>query len=82
MKCPLCENSNTVDKFEINSYRILDCPACGHRFTGLKLNKENIKEIYSDNYFFEGKEGYTDYTLEKEMLIDRGESMQILHFGL
>ena len=73
MKCTLCENSNTVEKYEINSYKILDCQACGHRFTGLKLSKEKISEIYSDNYFFEGKDGYPDYTLEKDMLIARGE---------
>jgi SAM-dependent methyltransferase len=73
MTCPLCKNSNTVDKYEINSYIILDCPACGHRFTGLTLDKENIKEIYSDNYFFKGKDGYPDYTLERDMLIERGE---------
>ncbi len=73
MKCPVCKKYNTTEKFEINSYKILDCAACGHRFTGLKLNKEDIKEIYSDNYFFEGKDGYPDYTLEKDMLTGRGE---------
>ena len=73
MKCPLCENSNTAERFVINSYKILDCALCGHRFTGLKLNKENIKEIYSDSYFFEGKDGYPDYTLERDMLIASGE---------
>lgn len=73
MTCPLCENSQTVDKYEINKYKILDCLVCGHRFTGLQLNKNNISEIYSDSYFFEGKDGYPDYTLERDMLIARGE---------
>jgi SAM-dependent methyltransferase len=73
MDCPVCENSNTNERFEINSYKILDCTLCGHRFTGVKLNYESIRKIYSDSYFFEGKDGYPDYTLEKDMLIARGE---------
>ena len=28
---------------------------------------------YSDDYFFKGGAGYSDYTLEKDMLIKRGE---------
>jgi SAM-dependent methyltransferase len=73
MDCPVCENRNTIKRFEINSYSIIDCVSCGHRFTRLVLDEDKIKEIYSDSYFFEGRDGYPDYTLEKDMLIARGE---------
>lgn len=73
MKCPVCENNNSAVKFKIGSYQIMDCLSCNHRFTGLKLNSEEVKNVYSDNYFFGGMDGYPDYTLEKYMLIARGE---------
>lgn len=51
----------------------MDCLSCNHRFTELNLNPEKVRKIYSDDYFFGGKDGYPDYTLEKDMLIARGE---------
>ena len=73
MKCPVCENNNSAVIFEIDSYQILECLSCTHRFTGLKLNQDMVKQIYSDEYFFGGRYGYPDYTLEKDILIARGE---------
>lgn len=73
MKCTVCHSDNTEIKFLKNGYRILDCLECGHVFTDFVPTPEGVTQIYSDDYFFNGGAGYDDYTLEKDMLIKRGE---------
>ena len=73
MNCPLCYNSNTKLKFVKNGYDILHCLSCNHLFTGFMPGPKEVTQIYSDDYFFKGGAGYEDYTLEKDMLIKRGE---------
>ena len=73
MNCTVCESTNTEVSFLKNEYRILNCKDCDHLFTDLTLSNENVDLIYSDDYFFGGGDGYDDYTMQKEMLIGRGE---------
>ena len=73
MNCTLCESTNTEVAFFKNKYRILQCKDCNHLFTDLILTTEKVDAIYSDDYFFGGGAGYDDYTLQKDMLISRGE---------
>ena len=73
MNCPVCNNNDTPLKFIKNGYRILQCAGCGHLFTDFKPTTKEVEEMYSDDYFFKGGAGYMDYTLEKDMLIRRGE---------
>ena len=56
-----------------NGYRILHCLECDHLFTDFVPTPNEVEQIYSDDYFFKGGAGYDDYTLEKDMLIKRGE---------
>jgi len=42
-------------------------------FTDFIPTLTEVTQIYSDDYFFKGGAGYNDYTLEKNMLIKRGE---------
>ena len=73
MNCTLCESVNTEFAFFKNDYKIIHCKDCNHLFTDLIVSTAKVNEIYSDNYFFGGGDGYSDYTLEKDMLIHRGE---------
>ncbi len=73
MDCPVCSKNNTESRFIQNDYPILHCKDCGHLFTDYKPSPQEIDQIYSDDYFFKGGVGYDDYTLEKDMLIKRGE---------
>lgn len=73
MNCLLCDSDKTEIKFVKNGYRILHCLNCDHLFTDLIITPEKVNQIYSDDYFFKGGAGYDDYTLEKDMLIKRGE---------
>lgn len=73
MNCTVCNSDATEFKFQKNEHRIMECLNCEHRFTDFKPTPEHVKEVYSDDYFFNGGVGYHDYTLEKDMLIKRGE---------
>lgn len=73
MKCPVCDSDKNEIKFLKSNYRILHCLNCNHLFTDFVPTPKEVDEIYSDDYFFKGGAGYDDYTLEKDMLIKRGE---------
>lgn len=73
MNCTVCKSDQPVFKFLKNGYEILHCAKCDHLFTKFKPTLKEVNQIYSDDYFFKGGAGYDDYTLEKDMLIRRGE---------
>jgi SAM-dependent methyltransferase len=73
MNCTVCNSNKTEFKFLKNGYRIVHCLDCSHLFTDFMLGPKDVEQIYSDDYFFKGGAGYDDYTLEKNMLIKRGE---------
>ena len=73
MNCTICNSNNTELKFLKDGYRILHCIDCTHVFTDFVPTLTQVNQIYSDDYFFKGGAGYDDYTLEKNMLIRRGE---------
>jgi len=67
-----CTNPRTTS-FWINQHEILDCSDCGHRYIVLNEDTKNhLSQIYSDAYFFDGKDGYPNYLEEKEILINHG----------
>ncbi|MEL4457160.1 class I SAM-dependent methyltransferase [Lutimonas vermicola] len=73
MNCPVCSKNNAEFRFIKNGYSILHCKDCDHLFTDYEPTAQGVDHIYSDDYFFKGGVGYDDYTLEKDMLIKRGE---------
>jgi len=62
-KCIVCDS----DKFtKIYSNTLLQCKSCNFIFANLSINDEQLKEIYSENYF-KGDE-YRDYIADKLVL--------------
>ena len=53
-------------------YPIRECKQCGHRFTQLQNADGHLDNVYSDDYFVGGKDGYPDYMREKELLYKSG----------
>ena len=53
-------------------YPIMQCNTCGHRNTQLKDAESHLNEVYSDDYFFAGKDGYPNYLKEKDLLYRSG----------
>jgi SAM-dependent methyltransferase len=73
MRCTVCRSDHSELAFIKNGYNILHCLDCNHLFTGLILKPANVASIYADVYFTGGGDGYDNYTLQKDMLIKRGE---------
>jgi 2-polyprenyl-3-methyl-5-hydroxy-6-metoxy-1,4-benzoquinol methylase len=53
-------------------YKIMECKTCGHRFTEVHDIENHVNEVYSDDYFFAGKQGYPNYLDEKDILFNYG----------
>lgn len=69
---PDCVEEN-VPVTSKNGHNILECRACSHRFVSISGDHEtHLKDVYSDDYFFEGKAGYPNYLENREILINHG----------
>jgi 2-polyprenyl-3-methyl-5-hydroxy-6-metoxy-1,4-benzoquinol methylase len=55
-----------------NGYQIKQCLKCRHRFTLIENTNGHTDKVYSDDYFFAGKDGYPNYLEEKEILYAHG----------
>ena len=69
--CIVCDNNKYFKiKFDI----LKECQACKHIFADLDLNLDEVKKIYSKNYFF-GEE-YIDYINDKKQ-IEKNSSIRL-----
>jgi len=71
MKCPLCSSESSF-AFKARGIPVRDCDLCGHRFAELEAGEEHVVSVYDDSYFFGGEAGYSDYTAEADLLVERG----------
>lgn len=78
-----CSNERNA-LFNKNGYDVFDCKKCLRRFSELEDVENHLSKVYSDDYFFNGKDGYPNYLDEKEILIKYGEKYAkiISHFTL
>jgi SAM-dependent methyltransferase len=65
-------NSTTHQLFLINGIPIIECDTCHHRYADIGNLDNHLEEVYSDEYFFEGKAGYPNYLESKDLLIKAG----------
>lgn len=66
-----CENDRSL-VFKKNGYLIWDCKECDYRFAQVDDKTTHVSKVYSDDYFFNGKDGYPNYLDEKEILYNHG----------
>jgi SAM-dependent methyltransferase len=73
--CTCVSNSKEIKRilFEKNNYKIFECRNCGQRFCEPKDLKNHVAQVYSDEYFFEGKTGYPNYLNEEKILHNYGK---------
>ena len=62
--CAICESRRVKPSFE----GLVKCRQCGFVWMDKKISPEELKLIYSDNYFFSGE--YEDYLAEERALMD------------
>lgn len=67
----VCDN-NRVEYLKKNGYVIYNCRKCQKRYAIISNPETHLNEIYSDKYFFDGKDGYPNYLEEKDLLTRYG----------
>jgi SAM-dependent methyltransferase len=73
IKCPnteCCTDKRLL--FIKNGYPVIDCIICNRRFSEIQESKSHLEAVYSDKYFFDGKDGYPNYLGEREILTNYG----------
>lgn len=66
-----CDSDRTL-VFNKNGYLIWDCKKCNYRFAQIDDKTNHVSKVYSDDYFFNGKDGYPNYLDEKDILYKHG----------
>ena len=72
LPCVLC-GADSAPVLQVRGYEIAECHECAHRFLTATLPTDHVQRVYSDDYFFGGGAGYTDYLGQEKLLIDRGK---------
>ncbi len=65
-------NSTTHQLFIKNGIPVIECDTCHHRYAEIDNLENHLEEVYSDEYFFEGRLGYPNYLENKDLLIKAG----------
>ncbi|HEV8507020.1 MAG TPA: class I SAM-dependent methyltransferase [Chitinophagaceae bacterium] len=68
----LCCKEEKKVLFEKKGYPILQCKQCGHQFVEIPDHEDHLSTVYSDDYFFEGKDGYPNYLNKERLLYKQG----------
>lgn len=55
-----------------NGYPVMDCQKCLRRFAEIHEIETHVSRVYSDDYFFEGYDGYPNYLEGKDILFNYG----------
>lgn len=69
--CPICTGP-THPVFTKSGHAIHDCTRCGHRCTDLAPNAAHVAQVYGDDYFHGGGDGYPDYLAEGALVQAHG----------
>jgi 2-polyprenyl-3-methyl-5-hydroxy-6-metoxy-1,4-benzoquinol methylase len=72
MYCPIGCGS-TRRAFQKNGFWIRECPVCRLRFVEIKTSPDHVRQIYGDDYFFDGGAGYSDYLREAKIITGHGK---------
>jgi len=68
-----CKHDYKKLLFQKAGIPVVECQDCGHRFAEIKDVNMHVSTVYSDSYFFEGKDGYPNYLEEEKILRSSGK---------
>jgi 2-polyprenyl-3-methyl-5-hydroxy-6-metoxy-1,4-benzoquinol methylase len=67
INCPLCSANRFKKKYEIHAWNIVKCSQCGFVYVNPRLQKHELLNIYTDNYFDNDAVGYLHYKESREL---------------
>ncbi|KAB8320226.1 class I SAM-dependent methyltransferase [Tolypothrix campylonemoides VB511288] len=70
--CPVCYQSSQR-LFQKHGYWIRHCQACKHHFAEVTTSPVHVNQVYSEEYFYGGGAGYSNYLTEAKILRKRGQ---------
>lgn len=69
-QCTICASNSTLYMTQ-GEHPIYVCESCGHMFA-LPVGDDHVEDVYGDDYFFGGGDGYPNYLEEQQLLVKRG----------
>ena len=71
--CQQCQaNPRSERLFEVEGYWVRECQQCQHRFAEIDVAQSHTDQVFGDDYFEGGKDGYPDYVGEKDLILNHG----------
>lgn len=71
--CQQCQSRPQSERlFEVEGYWVRECQQCQHRFAEIEVAQSHTDQIFGDDYFEGGKDGYPDYVGEKDLILSHG----------
>ena len=67
INCPLCQANHPQNKYKIDSWNIVKCKNCDFIYVNPRLEKNELLNIYSSNYFDNDTVGYVHYRESREL---------------
>jgi SAM-dependent methyltransferase len=65
--CPLCNNDVAAEKYSVQSWKIMQCRHCRFVYVNPRLQKSELYNLYTADYFNNKIVGYYHYTESKEL---------------
>jgi 2-polyprenyl-3-methyl-5-hydroxy-6-metoxy-1,4-benzoquinol methylase len=82
-KCNLCQSSRISEQYLLQQFNVLQCRECSLVFLSMQFNDEDLKELYSSDYYQERQEYYFNNSIanpengnDDENIIAFGESLR------
>lgn len=67
INCPLCHANHFREKYEIDSWKIVECEECHFIYVNPRLEKNELLRLYNENYFDNEQVGYLHYRESREL---------------
>ena len=67
IECPVCRHFVYQERFQIKTWKIVQCKQCDFVYVNPRLHKQELFKIYTSNYFDNTEFGYYHYTENKDL---------------
>lgn len=65
--CPICDHPHYKIAYRLDKWQVVKCDACGFAYINPRLTREELHQLYTDNYFNNTQVGYLHYTENSQL---------------